>query len=110
MWGRLALLLRLDGRSSARQVRYAVEHPDRLQDDVPDHLEALGAQLVHRVLRSVPERIGITVVQIDQVSDGNALLGKRNMVVQVGGIACEEMRLVSVPGSGLIDQIFQPRR
>ncbi len=49
-----------------------VEQPDRLQKHIAHDGKALRAQLIHGVLRSVPERILVSVIEIDNVGARHA--------------------------------------
>src|ERR1039458_6579411 len=58
--------------SGRRQRIHLVENADRLQHGAAYNFQALGAELVDGVLRSVPEHIVIAVVEVDEVGGGGA--------------------------------------
>src|SRR5215813_6466669 len=59
----------------------SVQHPDGLQDNVAGNLQTLRAKLVERVLWGVMKNIFVTVVEVNQISGGDADLQKRQMVI-----------------------------
>src|SRR5207248_6421748 len=73
-------------------------------------LQALGGELIHRVLRSVVEDVAVAVIEIDQIQARHAALNERQMIVFNGDRTREEMRLISQAGCGLINHAREPGR
>src|ERR1700685_839433 len=92
-----------------RECVHLVENADRFQDYRAGDFQALRAQLVHCVLRGVPEDVVVAVGEVDEVGGGDAFLDEGDMVVFHGLDAGEEVRLIAYAGSGLIDDGFEPR-
>ena len=49
-----------------------IDERERFQDRVPDDFQTLWAEFVDRVLRRVMEDVAVSVVEINDVGDGNA--------------------------------------
>src|ERR1039458_8800271 len=89
--------------SGRRQRIHLVENADRLQHGAAYNFQALGAELVDGVLRSVPEHIVIAVVEVDEIGGGHAPLYEGNVIVTHPRQGTrEEMRLIAKPGGCLI--------
>ena len=69
----------------------SVQHPDGLQDNVAGNLQTLRAKLVESVLWGVMKNIFVTVVEVNQVSGGDADLQKRQMVIIDFDLSPEEV-------------------
>src|SRR5580700_9653629 len=96
--------------SFRRQQIHLVEDADCLQHGHADNFQALGTELVDGVLRRVPENIVVAVVEVNEVRTGDALLHKWDVIVVHRHGPSEEMRLIANPGSGLVDDVLEPRR
>src|SRR5882724_10645308 len=69
-----------------------------LPNDVAGDLEAARAELVDGVLRCVPKYVVVSVVQINQVGNRHAVLGKLSVVVFEATCLREKMRLIAQAG------------
>ena len=58
-----------------------VEQPNRLQKHLTHNPQALSTQLIHGVLRRMPKRILISVIEIDNVSARHVPLHKRSVII-----------------------------
>src|SRR6266849_4565622 len=85
--------------SLRRQRVHFVEYADCLQNGFTHNFQALGAELVDRILRRVPEHVLVAVVEVDQVGAWYAALYERKVIVADGHGSREEMRLIAKPGS-----------
>src|SRR5208337_1085166 len=87
-----------------------VEQVDRFQDRIANDFEALGAELVHGVLRGVMEDVVVAVVEVDDVGAGDAAFYEGQVIVFDGALAGVEVGLVTLALGGGVNQIKQPRR
>src|SRR5579864_6182159 len=69
---------------------HLVEDVHGLQNHAANNLQALGAELVDRVLRSVPEHIVVAVHEVDQVGARDAALHERKVIVRDLVVATEK--------------------
>src|SRR5215469_17492885 len=91
------------GRRSA-----LIEQSLRFQRYRTDNRQALGAELVHRVLGGVPKHIVVAVIEVDQICRRYSALEKRDMVIGHAHFALEEMRLIANLGCGPVNEVFEP--
>src|SRR5579872_2476976 len=86
IWGALEMKFwksaKLPGIRSFRGQRlHLVEDADRLQDHRAADLQALGAQLIDRVLNRVVKNVVVSVINVDDVGAGHSDANKRQMIV-----------------------------
>src|SRR5579872_7600630 len=87
-----------------------IQQANGFEERVAGDGQAFRAELVQRVLVSVPVRIVVAVVEIDQVSAGHASLHEGDVVVLVARLLSKEIRLPAVFRGGLVNQVLQPGR
>src|ERR1019366_2552518 len=72
----------------------SIHQSNGFQHHIATNRQRLRTELVHRVLRSVPEDIVVTVVEVDDVNRRHVDLQKRHVVVFDWRLVLVEMRLV----------------
>src|SRR6266849_3994448 len=85
-----------------------VEHVDGFEDGITHDFQALGAQLVHGVLRGVMEDVVVAVIEVDYVGARNAALDEGKVIVVDGALAGVEVGLIPQALGGGVDEIEQP--
>ncbi len=74
----------------------------------PSTVEAVGADLVDRVLNGVVVAVVGAVVEIDHIDGGDAAIDKGQMIVVHGFFGLEEVVLIAELFCGLADKIDEP--
>src|SRR5260370_4441109 len=86
-----------------------IQQPHGFERNRANDLQALRTKLVYRVLRSVPEDVVITILQIDQISTGHAPLHERRMIISDFIVSGVKIRLISELGRCTLNHSFWPR-
>ncbi len=85
-----------------------VQHSNCFEDGVAYDFQALGAELVHGVLRGVMEDVVVAIRHVNDIGAGDAAFHEGNVIVFFAALKGIEMRLVAAAlGSG-VDQVEQP--
>src|ERR1700722_2138846 len=87
---------------------HPVENADRFEYRAPHDFQALWAEFVDGVLRSMPEDIVVAVIEINQIGAGDASLDEWNVIVGYLVFAREKVRLIAETSRRFIDHLLQP--
>src|SRR5579884_721961 len=82
-----------------------VQQPDGFQHRIANNGETFRAELVHGVLRCVPERVVVSVFEINHISGRNAAPDEWDVIVEVAGAVFKEIGLVAVFRSSALNEV-----
>src|SRR5579859_7431955 len=112
IWGALEIKLSKSAkvqRTSFRRERiHFVKDADGFQHYAANDLQALRAEFVDRILRTVPENVVVSIGEVDKVGRRHAPLQERKVIIADLILAREKMGLISQTLCRFAHNVLQP--